>query len=187
MLLLHDILHEHVLQHYMFHPSQTSFGCPCLRRLTVDMVHECHFVSQFFPEMFRHPSLRKFQLSVSLRSASAERKLTDCRVLVHVLLHCLTAPLVLLHVWCCPAQPLSVYTFTNGRNLLISIKHFALGTPFKCHAIRFTFISSLSVGHVIFLAVSFTVHDVSTLLAHVQQFSHGCPVHGSFLVLQFDQ
>ena len=49
-----SVLHEHVLQHYMFHPSRTSFGCPCLRRLAVNMVHECHFVSQFFQEMFCH-------------------------------------------------------------------------------------------------------------------------------------
>ena len=31
------------------------------------------------------------------------------------------------------------------------------------------------------------VLDVWTILAHVQQLSHGCPVHGSFLVLQLDQ
>ena len=31
------------------------------------------------------------------------------------------------------------------------------------------------------------VHDAITLLAHVQQLSHGCPVHSSVLVLQFDQ
>ena len=41
-------------QDAMFPPSQTSFGCPCLHRLAVDMVHECHVVSQFFQEMFRH-------------------------------------------------------------------------------------------------------------------------------------
>ena len=31
LLLLHDDLHDHVLQHHMFHQPQTSFGCPCLR------------------------------------------------------------------------------------------------------------------------------------------------------------
>ena len=125
-------------------------------------------------------------------SASAELKLTDCCVLDQAervaLPHCVTSPLVLLHDWCCLAQSLSVYTFTNGGLLLISIKRFALGTLFGYLAMRFTFISSLSVGHVIFLAVSFVLlHDVSTLVAHVQQLSHGCPVHGSLLVLHLDQ
>ena len=75
--------------------------------------------------------------------------------------HCTTPPLVLLHVETCPAQSLSVYTFTNFECLMISIKLFALGTPCKCRTIRFRFISSVSVGHVIFLAVSFTLYMMS--------------------------
>ena len=49
-------------------------------------------------------------------------------------LHCVTPPLVLLHVWCCPSQSLSVYTFTCCANVLTSTKHLALGTPFKCRS-----------------------------------------------------
>ena len=68
-------------------------------------------------------------------SASAELKLTDCCVLDQaervVLPHCGTPPIMPCAFWCCPAQSLSVYTFTNGGNLLISIKHVAIGTPFK--------------------------------------------------------
>ena len=74
------------------------------------------------------------------------------------------------HVCCSPAQSLSVYTCTNGGNLLISIKHFALATPFKYLAMRFTLISSHSEEQMISLAcIIHAVHDVSTLLAHVQQ------------------
>ena len=61
-------------------------------------------------------------------SASAGLKLTDCCVLDHAErdthLHCVTPPLVLLHVWCCPAQSLSGYTLMNCGNVLISTKHF---------------------------------------------------------------
>ena len=56
LLLLQDILHEIALEHYMFHPSQTSFGC--LRTWTVDMLHESHFVSQFVQEVLRHHPFR---------------------------------------------------------------------------------------------------------------------------------
>ena len=64
-------------------------------------------------------------------------------------LHCTTQPFVLLHVVACPAQSLSVCTFTNFEGAMISIRLFALGAPFKYLTIRFRFISSLSVGHVI--------------------------------------
>ena len=134
------------------------------------MVHECRFVSQFFQEVFCH---HPFGILVvrACNSASAELKLTDCCVLDQaervVLPHCVTSPLVFLHVWCCPDQSLSVYTFTNGGNLFISIKHFAIGTPFKYLAIPFTFISSLSVGQVICLAVSFTLYMMSARSWHM--------------------
>ena len=104
-------------------------------------------------------------------SASAELKLTDCCVLDQAervaLPHCVTSPLVLLHDWCCLAQSLSVYTFTNGGLLLISIKRFALGTPFRYLAMRFTFISTLSVGHMILLAVSFILYMMSARSWHM--------------------
>ena len=172
----------------MFHPSHTSFGWPCLRRTTVDMVHESHFVSQFVARDVSSPSLQKFQLSerkILLRQHSSSLTvvfLTKQRESRFSLVH-------LLHVWCCPpAQSQSVYTFTNGVNLLISIKQFALQTPFRYLAMRFTFIS-IALCRTRDLSCCFlhAVHDVSTLLAHVQQLSHGYPLHGSLLVLQLNQ
>ena len=53
-LLFHYILHEHVFQHHLLHSSQSTSGCPCFCRLTVDMVNENH-LSQLFQEMFCHP------------------------------------------------------------------------------------------------------------------------------------
>ena len=104
-------------------------------------------------------------------SASAELKLTVCCVLDHAVSvafhHCTTPPLVLLHVVACLAQSLSVYTFTNFEGVMISIKLFALGAPFKYLTIRFRFIPSLSVGHVIFLAVSFTLYMTSARSWHM--------------------
>ena len=55
-LLLHYVLHIHVLTHHMFHSSKSSLGCPCFCRLTVNMVHENYFMSQFLQNMFRHHS-----------------------------------------------------------------------------------------------------------------------------------
>ena len=52
-------------------------------------------------------------------------------------------------------------TFTNFGGVTISIKHFALGAPFRYLTIRFTFISSLSVGQRIFRAVSLTLYMMS--------------------------
>ena len=152
-------LHIHVLQHHVFHSSKSSLGCPCFCRLTVNMVHENFFMSQFLQKMFvtipsATPVVRAYN------SASAELKLTVCCVLDHVVSvafpHCTTPPLVLLHVVACLAQSLSVYTFTNFEGVMISVRLFALGAPFKYLTIRFRFISSLLVGHAIFLAVSFT-------------------------------
>ena len=114
----------------MFHPSQTLFGCPRLRRFR----RHGSRVTLRIPVLsgdVSSPSLRKFQ------------------------------------VWCGPALSLSVYTFTNGRNLLFSIEHFALVTPFGYLAMRFTFISSLSVGHVFFLAVSLTLYMMSARSCHM--------------------
>ena len=103
--------------------------------------------------------------------ASAELKLNVCCVRDHAVsvafLHCTTPPLVLLHVVACPAQSLSENTFTNFEGVIISIRLFALGAPFKYLTIRFRFISSLSVGHVIFLAVSFTLYMTSARSWHM--------------------
>ena len=69
------------------------------------------------------------------------------------------------------------------RECVVSITHFA----------RVTCQVSRDAHHVHLVAVNGTsdlsccflhaVRDDGTLLAHVQQLSHGCPVHGSFLVL----
>ena len=45
-----------LLQHYMIHSSKSSFGCTYFCRLTVDMIHENHFMTQFLQKMFRHHS-----------------------------------------------------------------------------------------------------------------------------------
>ena len=55
-LLLHNILHTRVLQHHMLDSSKSSLGCPCFCRLTVNVVHEIHFMTQFLQKMFRHHS-----------------------------------------------------------------------------------------------------------------------------------
>ena len=151
--LLHYVLHIHVLQHHMFHSSKSSLGCPCFCRLIVNMVHE-NCKRCFVTILSATPVVR------ATNSASAELKLTVCCVRDHAVSvafrHCTTPPLVLLHVVACLAQSLSVYTFTNFEGVVISIRLFAPGAPFKNLTLRFRLISSLSVGHVIFLAVSFT-------------------------------
>ena len=109
-------------------------------------------------------------------SASAELRLTVCCVRDHAVtvafLHCTTPSHVLLHVVSWPAQPLSVYTFTNFGGVTLSIRHFALGTPFRYLTIRLKFISSLSVGQVIFRAVSFTLYMLSARSKHMY---NNCP------------
>ena len=104
-------------------------------------------------------------------SASAEQKLTVCCVRDHAVSvafhHCATPPLVLLHVVAWPAQSLSVCTVTNFGGVMISIRLLALGAPFRYLTIRFKFVSSLSVGHVIVLAVSFTLYMTSARSWHM--------------------
>ena len=118
--------------------------------------------------MFRHhPSATP--IVGAYNSASAELKLTACCVRDHAVSvafrHCTTPPLVLLHVVACSAQLMSVYTFTNF-DVMISIRLLALGAPFTYLTVRFRFISSLSVGHVIFLAVSFRLYMTSARSWH---------------------
>ena len=98
---------------------QISHHCDCCKRVSSS--------SQFFQEMFfTIPSA--IPVVKAYNSASAGLKLTDCCVLDHAErdkhLHRVTPPLVLLHVWCCPAQSLSGYTLMNCGNVLISTKHF---------------------------------------------------------------
>ena len=131
--------------------------------------------------MFRHHSFQKFQLSgriiLLLQHSSSLTvvfltKQKESRFPAGATpTTCALARLVL-------SCPVAVCGYVHER---------ALGTPFRYLAMRFTFISSLSVGASnLSRCFLHAVHDVSTFLAHVQQISHGCPVHGSFLVLQFE-
>ena len=169
--LLHYVLHIHALQHHMFHSSKSSLGCPCFCRLTVNMVHENFFMSQFLQKMCFVTIPSATPVVKAYNSASAELKLTVCCVCDHAVSvafpHCTTPPLVPLHVVAWPAQSSSVYTFTNFGGVMISIRLFAFGAPFWYLTKRFKFISSLSVGHVIFLAVSFTLYMTSARSWHM--------------------
>ena len=124
-------------------------------------------------------------------SASAELNLIVCCVRDHAVSvafhHCTTPPLVLLHVGACLAQSLSVYTFTNFEGVVISIRLFALGALLKYLTIRFRFISSLSVGHVIFLAVSFTLYMTSARSWHMYNSSHNCCFHCSSFAFHLNE
>ena len=176
LLLLHATWHEHVLQHHM----------PCFANSLFTRVTSCSssFQRCFVIIPLAIPVVRAYN------SASAELKLTDCCVLDHAdrvaLPNCVTPPLVFLHVWCCLAQSLSVYTFTDCGN----------GTDFdQALCARDTFqVSCASCSSrrsqwctESFVLLLHAVYDVITLLARVQLLSRGCPVHGSFLVLQLGQ
>ena len=183
LLLLHDILHEHV------HASSvtTFVQVPVLAQ--VDCRHGSR-VSLRIPILSRgvsSPSLRQSQLSGHTVLLRRKLKLTDCRVrdLAErvALSQCTAPPFLFLQVAGWPAQSLSVDTFTDCGNVMISIRHVAPETPFKFRVVRFTFISALEVGQRIFSCrFLHAVHDVCALLAHVQQLSHGCP--GARLVCQ---
>ena len=112
----------------MFHSSQSSLGRPCFCRLTsawfmriTSCPNSCQRCFVTIPSAI--PVVRAYN------SASAELRLTVCCVRDY-------AVSVLLHVVAWLAQSLSVYTFTNFGGVTISTRHFALGTPFRCLAIR---------------------------------------------------
>ena len=86
---------------------------------------------------------------------------------------------MLLHVVAWPAQSLSVYTFTNFEGVMISIKLFALGTPFNYLTLGWTCDLSCCFLH--------AVHGICSFLAHAQQFSHNCSVHCSSFALQLNE
>ena len=164
-LLLHNILHIHVLQHHNVSFFQVLSWMPML--LQTDCRHGSRETPSL-PSLSRgvsSPSLRQFQSSGRIILLQQNSNLLFADVLDHAVSvafpHCTTPPLVLLHVVACPAQSLSVYTFTNFDGVMISIKLFPLGAPFKYLSMRFRFISSLSVEHVIFLAVSLTLYMMS--------------------------
>ena len=166
---LHYVLHLHVLQHHMFHSSKSSLGCPCFCRLTVNMIDENYFMSHCLQKMFRHyfwatPVVRAFN------SASAELKRTVCCVRDHAVSvafpHCTTPPLVLVPR-CCLACPIAVCVHVHELRKCSDFDQALCGVPFKYLTIRFRFISSLSVGHVMFLAVSFTLYMTSARFWHM--------------------
>ena len=112
-LLLLDILHEHVLQHYTLHPPQPSFRCPRFRRLTVDMVHESHLLSQFVQEMFgHHPfvTTRCQGIQFCFGGTQAHSRDRADNLAFH---HCTTPPLVLLQVMGLPC-PVAVCVHVHG-------------------------------------------------------------------------
>ena len=61
-------------------------------------------------------------------------------------------------------QSLSVYTFTNFGNVLISIKHFALSFQLSCGALHVHLVALGGTGDLC-CCLLHAVHDVSTLLA----------------------
>ena len=86
---------------------------------------------------------------------------------------CTTPPLVHLHVVCLACSIACLCTRSRTLEVLtISIRHFALGTPFWYLTMRFKFITSLSVGQVIFRAVSFTLYMMSARSWHMY---NNCP------------
>ena len=125
-------------------------------------------------------------------SASAELKLTVCCVRDHAVsvafLHCTTPPLVLLHVVACPAQSLSVYMFTNFGGVMISIRLFCTRSAFQV-SYNTLQIHLVALGWTCKFSCCFlqAVHDVCSLLAHVQQFRHNCSVHRSSSALQLNE
>ena len=192
LLLLRNILHEHVLQPYMLRPSDprldampTHIHCRHGSRESLRISVLSRSVSFTIPSAI--PVVQAY------KSASAEHDLTDRCVRDHaervalLQLHFSTACALASHglPW-----PVAVCVHVHGlwEHQMASVKHFALGTPFKYRVMRCMLISSLSVGQRIMRAVSFTlymmscflqaVHDVCALLASVQRLSHGCPAHG---------
>ena len=166
---LHYVLHIHVLQHHMFHSSKSSLGYPCFCRLTVNMIDENYFMSHCLQKMFRHyfwatPVVRAYN------SASAELKRTVCCVRDHAVSvafpHCTTPPLVLVPR-CCLACPIAVCVHVHELRKCSDFDQVLCGAPFKYLTKRFRFISSLSVGHVIFLALSFTLYMTSARSWHM--------------------
>ena len=104
-------------------------------------------------------------------SASAELKLTVCCVRDPCCEGCVS-PLhnsaICAFACCWLTCPIAVCVHVHQLwECNDSIRYFALGTHFKYLTIRFTFISSLSVGQMIFRAVSFTLFMMSARSWHV--------------------
>ena len=114
----------------------------CFRRKTVDVSHESYFVSQFFQDV-SSPSLRQIQLS---GHTVPNRRNSSSLTVVFV-------------------------TMQKGLRLSTAQLHRVcsrcLRTLVKYRAMRFMFIFSLSVGHRIFRAVSFTLDMMSARSCHM--------------------
>ena len=170
LLLLHDILHDCTSALIVASvPTLVSMPMPS----QADCRHGFTRVTAY-PNSFKRcfvtiPSVIPADKACS--SASAELKLTDCCVRDDAervaCPHCTTPPLVPLQVMGCPVQSLPVYTFTHCGREMISIKHVALGTPFKYRVMRFMLSSSPSVAQRIFRAVAFTLYMMPARSSHM--------------------
>ena len=125
-----DILHDHGLQHTLvWMPIPSQIDCRHGSRESLRIPVLSRGVSS--------PSLRQSQLS---RRTVLLRRNSSLLTVVFATMQrgCTTPPLVLSQVVGCPAQSLSEYTLTDCGHVLISIKHFALGTLFQvsCDAIH---------------------------------------------------
>ena len=103
---------------------------PCLRCLTVDMVHLRDTVAEFTHEVFGHHPARQIHSSTPYSSSSAEQKLADGRDQAAKV----ACPMVQLHRSpCCrswtdkPSHRLCTLSRTLGVCRFL-IQHFALGT-----------------------------------------------------------
>ena len=164
---------------------------PGLRRLTVNMVHESHFVSQFFQEMLRHHPFGNFSCqrhTVLLRwnSSSLTVVFVTMQKRLRFPQHNSTACALAGHgLSCSVAVCVHVHRLRECNDFdqaLCTRDTFQV----SCDALH-VHLDGLSGTKDLSCCFLHAVHDVSTLLAHVQQLSHSCPAHGSFLVLQLDQ
>ena len=150
------------------HGSRVSLRIPVLSRYAL-----------FYHHPFGNSSCQ------SARSASAELKLTDCCVLDQtervVLSHCVNPPRVLWYVWRCLAQSVCAHVHERRESVDLDQSLCDRDTLQVSHDALHVHLVALSGAHDLSCCSLHAVHCVSTLLAHVQQLSHGCSVHGSLL------
>ena len=170
LLLPHDILHEHVLQHYMFHASQPSFWMSMPSQN--DGQHgsrESHHAAALSRDVSSQ-SLRQFQLSRADTSASTELRLTDCCVRDHAQgfvsspHHSAACALVGPGLTCPVAVCVDVHRLRECDDFDLAVC--TLRTLFWYRVMRFLFISSLSGRQRIFRNVSFTLYMMSARSWH---------------------
>ena len=153
----------------MFHP----FGCPCLCRLAVDMVHECHVVSQFFREMFRHHPSGNFNRQ-GLQRDDAE------------MMHNSAASAFAGRGLSCPV---AVCEHVDGLRECIDFDQALLTRDSFSSIVRCDSCPSRrSHWYMIFLAVSFTLYVISARSSHMyDSFPTAVLYTVRFLVLQLDR